>query len=1264
MSLAEYRLRVQLGATAEAVSYRGEVVGDGTPVLIHVFTPGAVEAGHWQALGRRLRLAALLNHPAAVAIHDLALEHDPPYVALEWVEDTPLAGQVRGRLPLPLAEALALARELASVLTAAHRLGLAHGQLGPESVRSRGNAHLKLEFTGIALPVTVDYPPRTSDWQSGPPPRPTGLSREASLDLAADVRALGLLLAWLLTGQSEPADLVTGMAEVDALVRRMRAADPDERPSARVVGECLAALHHQVASASGGVEESQLTAEFDLHAPSVAEEGPGEEEERFRILIPPARPAEADRLLARGRLGRFLLLEKLGQGGMGAVYRGQDQTDDSIVAIKVLRPELLERPQTLRRFHKEARLLAEVSHANVTNLLEVNEDDGIHYLVLEYVAGQSLARLLVESGRLEERTALRILSDVVRALVPAHQRGIVHRDIKPDNILLRIVDCGSRIDEQHESGSLQSAIRNPQSAMVKLSDFGLARHIVESESLNVTQAGAILGTPLYMPPEQACGGAIDQRADIYSLGATLFHMLAGRPPFQADNALGLLTLHATKPPPDLLRLNPAISDGTCQVVNRCLAKSPEERYAGAEELLRDLERLLRGEPTRIALHPALPACDPGNVLEYDLRLGLDATPEQLWPHVSNTERVNRAIGLSAVHYTTAVEADRPEAAAEVSSGTVERSASLPGNAVSVTSARVRRWGQFRKSGISAAWEEHPYEWIAARRMGVLREFTKGPFKWLLSSVELTPKPAGGTTLAHKIRVEAHGLLGRTFAAVEVGIRARRALERVYRRIDAALTGKLGDRALADPFEEPAVLSRAQRRRLDHLLDRLTEQGIDPGVLERLGDFLAQAPAQEVSRIRPLALARRLALDPDQMVAACLHGVREGLFTLLWDILCPVCRIPTEIKDSLKQLREHGRCEACNLDFELDFANSVEMVFRAEEEVRATDLGTYCIGGPAHSPHVVAQVRLAPGERIELELALSEGAYQLRGPQLPFVFDFQVQPGAPAGRCDVSLPREPEPDLSRLLRTGAQLLVLANEHDQELLVRVERTAPRSDALTAARATALALFRRLFSGEVLSAGQLVSVATVTLLVAGLEDAGQLYEELGDARAFALLHEHFRRLDDCIRREGGALIKTVGEEVWAAFHQPVAAVRAGLQIAPLHVQVEGPRSKSRLRPRVGIHRGAALAATLNDHLDYFGTTVKQAAVLAQLGRGGELILTQAVAGDPAVDALLRGRDLPAELFQADLPGQAAAVLQRVGVAPMPDPFSEPQSDSPASR
>src|SRR5262249_40089375 len=193
-----------------------------------------------------------------------------------------------------------------------------------------------------------------------------------------------------------------------------------------------------------------------------------------------------------------------------------------------------------------------------------------------------------------------------------------------------------------------------------------------------------------------------------------------------------------------------------------------------------------------------------------------------------------------------------------------------------------------------------------------------------------------------------------------------------RRIDAFLRGRLGSPSLADPFEASRGLSGKRRRRLEHLLDRLCERGIDPSVVEKLGDFLTLAPPHEVTRIRPLTLARRLALDPEQVVVACLRGTREGLFLLLWDILCPVCRIPCEIKDTLRALREHGHCEACNLDFDLDFANSVEMIFRVHPEVRASEVGTYCIGGPVHSPHVAAQLPVAPGQRSGLALARATG----------------------------------------------------------------------------------------------------------------------------------------------------------------------------------------------------------------------------------------------------------------------------------------------------
>ena len=174
-----------------------------------------------------------------------------------------------------------------------------------------------------------------------------------------------------------------------------------------------------------------------------------------------------------------------------------------------------------------------------------------------------------------------------------------------------------------------------------------------------------------------------------------------------------------------------------------------------------------------------------------------------------------------------------------------------------------------------SWREHPFEWVEGRRLGVLREFRQGPFQWFVSIVELTPRGDGGTTLTHSVRIAVKGLLGRAVANIKIGSQARRSMDEVYRRIDACLTGKLGHDPVIDPFEPPPVLARERRQRLDRWLSTLGQHGIDPTVVERVGDFLAQAPSREVARIRPLALAARLGLDADQVVAACMHGAKDG-----------------------------------------------------------------------------------------------------------------------------------------------------------------------------------------------------------------------------------------------------------------------------------------------------------------------------------------------------------------------------------------------------
>lgn len=1170
MALSDYRLVAQVATGPDAVAYRAEIA-DGRAVRLLLLSSARGDVHRWDEVQRRLRRTACVAHPGIVPIAELNLEADSPYVAFPWIEGHDLSTEFAGQLPLPATDAWALIKGWAAILDAAHRMGMAHGRLHPGTILRTAEGQWTIDITRTDPPALGGVHDCGEVADACRAPEATGKTPTA----AEDVYALGAIFSWLISGR------VPRRSDSDLTASIPSALDGSPRPSLRIV---------EAMRAEDPMERPVL--DEIRTAPDLR---PGATDLNATLPVADVEPANSDvsptniEPAERQELGRYRLLRKLGEGGMGTVYQGVDQADGRVVAVKVIRESLADRPSLLRRLHKEARLLAEVNNPYVANLLEINEDDGVHYLVLEYVEGQSLSVLLRDRRQLPEVDALAIIADVARALEGAHARGIVHRDVKPENIL---VGPGTP-------------------PVIKLSDFGLARHVIETESLQVTRDGAVLGTPLYMSPEQARGETVDPRADVYSLGATLFHLVAGRPPFLADSPLAVIDKHIREPAPPLRKFAPDAGEAVAMLVARTLAKHPAERFADAAELLAELDRMLRGEPITPAAHPRLPAGKLKNTLAYDFHWDLESTPDQLWSHVSNTERLNRAIGLSAVQFRL----EDPDPTSDA------------------LQPAARRFGRFRSKGMTIDWQEHPYEWVEGRRLGVLREYTQGPFRWLLSTVELAPRPGGGTSLDHRIRLEPRGLLGRTVAAIEVGNRTRRALDRVYRRIDAAVQGRLRGAGAADPFEESPGLSDTSRHRLDQMLDRICQQSVDPTVVESLGDYLATAPDPEVARIRPLALARELRQPGDPFVAACLHGAREGLLVLLWDILCPVCRIPSEIKDSLRALREHGHCPACRFDFALDFATNVEMIFRAHPQVRNVELATYCIGGPVHSPHVVAQVRLAAGERLDLTLALGPGSYEIRSPQLTPRFPFRVEADVLRRRADVELARTPEPFV---VGAGGQVLALVNPFDREVVIRVERTAPRDDALTAARAASLALFRELFPDEVLAPDLLIGVTTVTLLVAELDWGTTRLEELGDQRAFALFSEFYGRVADCARREGGSLVKTQDEAVRASFPDPAAAVRAAIALAAS----PGPPL------RLGVHQGPALAATLHEHLDYFGATVLQAARLPRLARPGEILLTQPVAADVGVAAALGGRTL--EAFRADLPAKPDAVLVRIELAP----------------
>jgi eukaryotic-like serine/threonine-protein kinase len=272
-----------------------------------------------------------------------------------------------------------------------------------------------------------------------------------------------------------------------------------------------------------------------------------------------------DQDLSGRSLGGYRLVRRLGSGAMADVYLAEQTSLGRQVAVKVLRSGTARHVAAVERFEQEARAAASLVHGHIVQIYEVACIDGIHFLAEEYVAGPSLKAWLNARGPLDARQALWVLKQVGSALARSAEQGIVHRDIKPENLLLTLA------------------------GEVKVADYGLAR--VLSENLDLTQDGMTLGTPLYMSPEQGEGRTVDARSDLYSLGATVYHLLAGRPPYSGPSAVAVVMAHIKEPLVPLAAVRPDLPAGLCEIVDRLLQKEQGDRFESPMALLQAVDEL-------------------------------------------------------------------------------------------------------------------------------------------------------------------------------------------------------------------------------------------------------------------------------------------------------------------------------------------------------------------------------------------------------------------------------------------------------------------------------------------------------------------------------------------------------------------------------------------------------------------------------------------------------------------------------------------------
>ena len=297
----------------------------------------------------------------------------------------------------------------------------------------------------------------------------------------------------------------------------------------------------------------------------------------------PAAPRKPDPLIGQ-RLGHFEIVELIGRGGMGAVYRAQQTTLDRPCALKVLPRAFARDPSFVARFQREARAAAAVTHPNIIQVYDVGQENGLQFIAMELVEGESLADVLRRDGPLPPDRAVVCMKQVASALAAAHGKNVIHRDIKPSNILV-----------------------TPKGAL-KVADFGLAKQI--GVDTGVTRTGTVLGTALYIPPEMAEGKKADARSDLYSLGATFYHLLAGQPPFDAPSLAELLLMHTQAELTPLNEVAPGTPPALCEIIHRLLNKDPNERYQSAEDLFGALTRIGSKIPPAAPAPPAPPPRPP------------------------------------------------------------------------------------------------------------------------------------------------------------------------------------------------------------------------------------------------------------------------------------------------------------------------------------------------------------------------------------------------------------------------------------------------------------------------------------------------------------------------------------------------------------------------------------------------------------------------------------------------------------------------------
>jgi class 3 adenylate cyclase len=571
-----------------------------------------------------------------------------------------------------------------------------------------------------------------------------------------------------------------------------------------------------------------------------------------------------------------------------------------------------------------------------------------------------------------------------------------------------------------------------------------------------------------------------------------------------------------------------------------------------------------------------------NEIRKTFQFDFNHSVDKLWSIVADTPRWGEASGFPRYQSTEQLQSD----------GT------------------IKVLGEVSIAGMNLSWEEPSANWIEGLWFEQLRLFDNGPFVSMATRAELVDKNPH-SSLSIEICFIPRNLIG-YFLGRRLSSAFQGKVQQILDIADQLIMAEQPDLFATDFQLSPSSKERAKK--LKQAID-LTEYG--HGLTDQLLEFITEKQEVDLWTMRPLALAHRWKINPRLVVELFLQSVREGLLESRWDILCPRCRVSKATTVNIGDLPGQVHCDACNIDYEANFARNVELSFSPSPSIRLVEPGYYCRSGPGFTPHIKGQCTLDPGQSRTLPASLSPGEYRIRtleaGDELDFTHHSTVLPEIKLLEDQLLLGDD---------SPAGQILLHNNSPVQRTIV-IEDRSWLAEVLTAERVTTMQAFRDLFSDQVLRPGDEVTIRNISFLFTDLVGSARLFADIGDAAAYQLVREHYAILGEVVRQHDGTIVKTRGDGVHAAFLTPDAALLASIEMQQAIRQFNNESSRDPIAIRIGINAGSSISVNLNDRLDYYGKTVNLAARLEGEGSAGDITMSRDFVEDPAVAEILRSYD-----------------------------------------